>query len=199
MAAPVFKDIITQTLHYMNVRGTTDSTTTATNVESIATVPDLSGQTLADAKKTLTQSGLKADVLGSGGKVIKQSPEPGTEVSMSQRVLLVTQEASEMQVPSMIGKSLREVLELCGQLQVQCKANGEGYVTGQSMSDEAGGKTVVLELKPLNEDVGKSDGAAASASPTQSGSKKQDAAKGGGSASSPTPKPTPSPPKKESN
>lgn len=176
VAAPVFKDIVQQSLRYMNVRSSSGNTETKTetNVESIATVPDVTGQTIAEATKKLKQTGLKSEVLGEGGKVLKQSPAPGTEVAMSQRIVLVTQEAQGMQIPDLTGVSLREAMEICGQLEIQCKANGEGYVVSQAEGEASGGKVVTFELKPLAEPKNEADEKKESEGKKESDGKKAD-------------------------
>ncbi|WP_409341248.1 penicillin-binding transpeptidase domain-containing protein [Paenibacillus sp. MBLB4367] len=173
VAAPVFKDIMTQSLRYMNVRGNTGSSASKTTagVEAIAVVPDVTGKTLAEAGTLLKQTGLKSEVLGTGGKVLKQSPAAGTEIAMSQRVLLMTQESQGAQVPDMKGSSLREAMEICAELEVQCKASGEGYVASQSVSDEKGTKVVALELKPIDEQSAADEKKAADPVKTEDGKK----------------------------
>lgn len=149
VASPAFKEIISQSLSYL---GVTSEATAAqmSRIESTAIVPDTVGQEVSVAKTVLSQSGLKAEVIGSGGKVIKQIPLPGAQISQSQRIYLMTQEDSA-DVPNLIGKSLRDALEVCSLLGLKCKSQGEGYVVDQTVTGDESNRELELILRPAQE------------------------------------------------
>lgn len=150
VAAPVFREIVTQSLSYLGVAAQA-APGKLSNFESTATVPDVTGLSASAAKTTVGQTGLKAEVIGSGANVLKQLPQAGTEISLSQRVYLVTQEEESLAVPNLAGKSLRDALEVCTLLNIKCKTNGEGYVVSQSFNDNSEQRELTLELKPAEE------------------------------------------------
>ncbi|MDB5053614.1 MAG: stage sporulation protein [Bacilli bacterium] len=146
---PVFRDVMSQSLRYMGITSTAASSKTSID-EPIKTIPDLSNATLASAKSMLYQMGLQAQVFGKGGKVVKQYPLPNTEISMTQQVYITT-EANMQAIPDFKGKSLRDALEVCSLLELQCKVSGEGYVTTQTVAGEGAQQIITLELHPLSE------------------------------------------------
>lgn len=149
VATSVFKEIAVQTLNYLNVPADTSLESSSAGTSSLV-VPNVTGQTLADAKTILGQSGLTAEVIGEGETVVKQYPESRREVSRSQVVYLASKSIGELQVPDLTGKSMREAMEICTFLEADCQFKGSGYVTAQSAAESGGAKSVVLELKPLN-------------------------------------------------
>ncbi|GIP36385.1 penicillin-binding transpeptidase domain-containing protein [Paenibacillus sp. J2TS4] len=148
VATTVFKEIATQTLHYLNVPANSTATSNAGGASS-QIVPNVIGRSEADAKSTMGLAGLQVEVLGSGGTVIKQFPEAGSEISPSQNVYLAMKDVKGLPVPDLTGKSAREAMEICTFLEASCTFKGQGYVVSQSAGD-SGGKSVNLELKPLN-------------------------------------------------
>jgi penicillin-binding protein 2B len=148
---PVFRKIMSQSLRYLGITSTAVNAKTA-NEEPIKTIPDLKQASLTSMKSRLNQVGLQAQVFGTGAKVIKQFPLPGTEISMSQPVYVAT-EGSIKAVPDFKGKSLRDTMEICALLELQCKVSGEGYVTKQVVSGVGELQTVKFELHPLSESV----------------------------------------------
>jgi penicillin-binding protein 2B len=149
--APVFKDIMAPTLRYLGINSSTGSTKSVSETP-VKTIPNLSQTSLTAAKNLLSQVGLQAQVFGKGAKVVKQFPLPGTEISMSRTVYLTTEDKVDA-VPDFKGKSLRDAIEICSLLALQCKASGEGYVTSQSTSTEEKHQLVKLELHALSEPV----------------------------------------------
>lgn len=147
VTAPVFKEVMAQGLSYLGIK-TKDPVSVLSFKQSVTTVPDIEGMSLADAKSTLLQHGLQAEVIGEGETVRKQLPVPGSSIADTQRVYLMTEEALEADIPDLTGKSLRDALEICTLLDIKCKAIGEGYVANQSLSGQAEARELTLELVP---------------------------------------------------
>lgn len=149
VAAPAFKEIVSQTLSYMGVNSVA-SAAQKSRFDQVPDVPEVTGLSVSAAKTTLAQKGLKAEVIGSGTDVLKQIPEPGTRVSETQRVYLMTQEDAA-NVPNLAGKSLRDALEICALLGIKCKSSGEGYVVSQTLTGDDTSRELALTLKPAEE------------------------------------------------
>lgn len=146
VASPAFKEIVSQSLSYL---GVTSAATSAqmSRLDTVTVVPDTVGAAVSAAKTMLSQSGLRAEVIGDGADVVKQLPLPGTKIPQSQRVYLMTQEDTA-NVPNLTGKSLRDALEVCSLLGIKCKTEGEGYVVNQTLNGDENNRELTLTLKP---------------------------------------------------
>lgn len=165
---PVFKEIMSQSLRYLNVSSHKKETETAKDVK--LTVPDLSGMSLKAAKSELNQRKLRYEVLGGGASVLGQFPIGGTETGPLQRIYIMTEKKGKLKIPNLAGMSLRDALELCGLLGVECQPSGEGYVKSQNEAQDGGKTKLLLELEPLGPNVRKS---AAGGDPSAAGSHKE--------------------------
>ncbi|UUZ86761.1 PASTA domain-containing protein [Paenibacillus sp. P26] len=114
-------------------------------------MPDLTGQSLDQAKAAMNKYGVSVEVIGNGDKVLAQSPAAGTEIGSAQRIYVVMQEGNDLPVPDLTGKSLRDAMEVCSLVKVRRQSNGEGYVTGQNLDSSGDGRVLTLELKPYSE------------------------------------------------
>lgn len=81
------------------------------------TVPDLTGMSVAQAEKYLSDHGMRADVTDSvfikrmeRGTVYRQNPAPGTKVKDGRRILLTINSVNPKKVtmPNLVGYSLRQ-------------------------------------------------------------------------------------------
>jgi penicillin-binding protein 2B len=149
VAAPAFKDIVTKTLNYMGIPSDKQLTQPAAANSAKVTVPDFSNLTLEVAKDNAAKLVLTLETLGTGTNVIEQYPKAGTQVGLSQRIYISMQPSDSLALPDFTGKSLRDALEVCSFLKVNCQTVGEGYVSSQSVTGEGDGKVVVLNLRPL--------------------------------------------------
>lgn len=151
---PAFKEIIRESLRYMGVPSSRQPTNQVSLLEIKNVVPDLEGISTVTAQRRVSQAGMEYITLGGGSRVIRQFPTAGTEIGGAQQIYLLTQESFHNQVPDMIGRSLREALEICSLLDLQCHTNGEGYVTEQTMDSTPEGNLVQLRLEPLRSAAG---------------------------------------------
>ncbi|CAH1196172.1 Penicillin-binding protein 2B [Paenibacillus auburnensis] len=156
-AAPVFKEIVSQSLQYMGVPKTVESAKeTGAKVSQTAAVPqrstpDLTGKTMKEARELLLDQGYDFETVGGGANVVSQYPEKGTLLASGQRIYLLSQQGDQTAIPDLRGQSLRDALEVLNLLKVGIAVEGEGYVTEQTESDQNGKKLVTLKLNPLNE------------------------------------------------
>lgn len=157
-AAPVFQEIVSQSLQYMGVpklaTDTSDSTETKTDkteTPALRTTPDLTGKTMKEARETLLDQGFDFEVVGEGASVESQYPEAGTKLATGQRIYLLSPQGDQPTIPDLHGESLRDALEILSLLKVEIVVEGEGYVAEQTIGTKNGKTLVTLKLKPLNE------------------------------------------------
>ncbi|MDF2725776.1 MAG: stage sporulation protein [Paenibacillus sp.] len=150
VAPVVFKEIMSQSLRYMNITANVPPNELS-GIENKLATPDMTGKSIVDAKKVLNDSKVKYELLGKGATIIAQFPSASTDIGPNQRVYLLTEEKEGVELPSLQGKSLRDALAVCSFMKVECLVNGEGYVASQSAVAGAARQTVSLELVPWNE------------------------------------------------
>ncbi|RED65773.1 penicillin-binding transpeptidase domain-containing protein [Cohnella lupini] len=156
VAGPVFKDIMGKSLKHLGIepnlpktpKDDADSTESeGKDSEVTATLPDVSGMTVAQARQRLKQGSFKIGVLGKGSKVLQQLPKGGSVLPASQQIYLLT-DTKPGNVPSLKGMSLRDAIEMCSLLKVTCTVEGQGYVTEQKSVKVEGKWIVQLKLAP---------------------------------------------------
>ncbi|MEC0242992.1 penicillin-binding transpeptidase domain-containing protein [Paenibacillus dokdonensis] len=153
--APVFKKIVSQSLQYMGVPKTTTTTKPETDVkknDAIKTqnrppAPDLVNKNVKEAEKQLLKSGIAFDTLGKGTSIMKQFPAKGTPMSPGQHIYLLTETDKTMEVPDLTGESLRDALDVLTLMKVSVNVSGEGYVSSQKVTNQAGKRVVQLSLR----------------------------------------------------
>ncbi len=108
ISAPVNAKIMTDILPYLGY----EATYSEEEYKNLSiSVPETVGYTIEEAKKKLSVSDLKYQVVGSGENIIKQLPQAGNKVIKGGVVILYTEETPEktVTVPSFIGMSATEV------------------------------------------------------------------------------------------
>lgn len=148
--APAFKDIVGESLQYMGVKSSKQTQMVAKEANKLK-VPNFMGMTSVNAKAAAKESNLSVEVFGKGDKVVDQFPKPGTEILSTQRIYVAMQNVSEMPLPNLAGRSLRDAVEACSFFKVDCQTSGEGYVSDQTSTGEGEGRSVTLQLKPLSD------------------------------------------------
>jgi penicillin-binding protein 2B len=148
--APAFKDIVGESLQYMGVKSSKQTQMVAKEANKLK-VPSFMEMTSANAKAAAKESSLSLEVFGKGDKVVDQFPKPGTEILSTQRIYVAMQNVSEMPLPSLVGRSLRDAVEACSFFKVDCQTSGEGYVSEQTSAGEGEGRSATLQLKPLSD------------------------------------------------
>jgi penicillin-binding protein 2B len=154
VAAPAFKEIVSQTLQYMGIASSKETAKPMDQPAVKLVAPALTSLSLETAKDTAKQTGLTLETLGKGSQVLEQFPKAGTEMGPTQRIYIALQEPDSLSLPDFTGKSLRDTLELCSFLKVNCQTSGEGYVTDQSVNGEGDSKVVTLQLHPMSGNEG---------------------------------------------
>jgi len=155
-AAPIAKEILSQTLEYMGVPkkfSDTEIQSETKNKDSGDTLlkvtsPNLLKMKLADAKAKLLDEGIAYEQVGSGTSVLEQYPAAGAAMYAGQKIYLLTENKDEMNVPDLTGLPLRDAVDILTLLEVSISTRGSGYVASQKLTKDAEGKrVVVLTLK----------------------------------------------------
>ncbi len=108
IAAPVARNIIEDSLRYMGAEPQFSAEELATMQ---ATVPEVRGLTVADAKNALTTAGFGIKVVGGGDTVVDQLPKPAASLSKKSNVIVYTEGAQETKVtvPNLVGMNMADV------------------------------------------------------------------------------------------
>ncbi|RTE07685.1 penicillin-binding transpeptidase domain-containing protein [Paenibacillus whitsoniae] len=175
--APAFKEIAGESLQYLGVPSSKKPAKVVKKETSRLTMPNFADMSQDNAKSIAKDTGLTLDVFGRGDKVVNQFPKAGTEILSTQHTYVAMQDVTGMPLPNLIGKSLRDAVEVCSFFGTECQTSGEGYVTEQGAAEA--GQAVKLTLRP----IGVSEETTASAPPTSNGD--------AGDAPPPSPTPTP--------
>jgi penicillin-binding protein 2B len=133
VAAPVFKDVMGKALRYYGVgkENTSVGVTQWKDIQAV-TMPDLVGQDVSDAGKTLGRYGMSYERLGIGKTILKQYPNSGDQVAAEQQVYLLTDSSEKIVFPDLRDRPMRDVLEVCALVGQACGFQGEGYVASQT-------------------------------------------------------------------
>ncbi|MCG7409208.1 stage V sporulation protein D [Paenibacillus sp. ACRRX] len=110
-------------------------------------VPSLTSKGVEPAIKELNKLGANTQVLGVGSSIVSQHPQSG-ESYKGDTIYLLTEQAADIRLPTMKGKSLRDVLQVCSVLDYQCKMEGEGYVVSQTEQSKDSGRNASFVLEP---------------------------------------------------
>jgi len=113
-------------------------------------VPSFVNKKLDNAKTVLDAAGVPYVVLGTGNKVIKQTPSSGDVITTKDTIYLITNDSS-IKVPNVTGLSSKVAKDLLTKLGIKVEMDGVGYVVSQSLpegSDITDGLVIQLALSP---------------------------------------------------
>ncbi|MGG5253047.1 penicillin-binding protein [Neobacillus sp. SM06] len=122
----IFKSVMTNSLQYLNIQPTKVDKPTSNKL------PDLAGQPVGDAAKSLKDKGFDTVVLGKGTTITSQLPKAGTTILEGEKVIMKTD--GEITAPDLTGWSLRDVMKVAKLADVNLSTSGNGYVIGQSIN-----------------------------------------------------------------
>jgi penicillin-binding protein 2B len=150
VAAPIFREIMLNSLRYLRINPQSEGKVmTDTAPEQKHQVPELAGSSIHLAQSRVKALQMSSIKVGNGTKVIAQIPKAGTETFKSQRIYLITEAIEKAPLPSLIGSSLRDALELCSIMEINCEVKGSGYVVDQSIPQGhvAYGRKLIITLQ----------------------------------------------------
>lgn len=114
------------------------------------TVSNFVNRKTEEVMALLNANNLKYVVLGTGNKVIKQTPSYGAEITNNDTIYLITND-SNISIPDLTGLSSKIAKSILNKLGVKVNLDGVGYVTGQSVAGGTPitpGMEVILTLNP---------------------------------------------------
>jgi penicillin-binding protein 2B len=149
-AAPVFREIMGQTLRHLNVpmyaSANVEYNLSEQSGEVSLKVPSLSGTLVPAAEDELQAAALTYEIIGEGSTVLSQIPAAGSYMPAKQKIYLITEQPGDITVPDLTGLSLRDALEAANVLGIKVTTEGSGYVTGQTEDTEGAVRTLHLIL-----------------------------------------------------
>ena len=122
------REVVINTARYFNIAGpeATDS-----SVEKY-TLDNYVNKDTAIVSSSLKNNNIDVVVVGDGSKIIKQYPSSGTSILSNDRVFLITNDNAPT-LPSLIGWSKKEVIQVLEMLNVDYEISGVGYVVSQDI------------------------------------------------------------------
>ena len=145
ISAPVAQKIFESILPHLGVEPSYTEEELA-NLSRIT--PNVVGNAIAVAQTKVTNTGLKATVIGSGDKVLRQVPEAGQTIPAGGAVLLYTEETenTSVTVPNLVGRTVNDVNTLASQaglnVQMQGLVVGAGSAAVSAAQSISAGETV---------------------------------------------------------
>lgn len=129
--------------------GNDDSNTSSIEVIDYE-VPSLVNKKVESVKTTLEAAEIPYQIIGSGDKVIKQTPAKGTTITNKDTIYLITNDQN-LTVPDVTGLSSKVAKDLLEKLGIEVTLDGVGYVTSQSIPKDTkivDNMKITLTLQP---------------------------------------------------
>lgn len=160
VAAPAAREIMNDSLHYLQVPLRTDNDQLTPAEDQMVVVPDVVNLSLAEATASLNANGFKVKVNGTGNIVWQQTPRASNKLTKGSEVIIymspydVNKQDGEVTVPDLQGKSMKEVARILSELGLHLIP--EGYGISYKQSPDAGkivtsGSTIKVLFQPLSE------------------------------------------------
>jgi len=123
LSAPVAQKIFDAILPHLGVE---PSYTEEELTNLSRTTPNVVGQAVAAAQTKMSNTGLKAQVIGNGKTVLRQVPKAGQSIPAGGSVLLYTEDTDNLTVtvPNLVGRSVTEVNTVASSLGLNVQIQG---------------------------------------------------------------------------
>lgn len=142
--SPAVKTVIEDVAKYYNIYKEDEIVVNDLKIE----LPSFINKNVDEVTKYLNDRSIKYKVIGNGTKIINQYPGYSNVVLKNDQVILITNEDLN-KVPDFVGYSLKEANFLCDYFKYNCKFEGNGYVTEQSIkSNDPYTNELILKLIP---------------------------------------------------
>ena len=148
IAAPVFANIMRDSLRYLEVPPTIGSVPGGADAAAQVAVPDVVGMGRSEVEAILNTAGLRFRYEGMGEVAMAQTPAAGAKVARGTTVIvyfgtegMYNLDSTTAVVPNLVGKSLKEAALLLGAKGLAVNPVGTGFVARQ---DPAPGTEVPL-------------------------------------------------------
>jgi stage V sporulation protein D (sporulation-specific penicillin-binding protein) len=137
-AAPVFKNLTTNILNYLDVKPDYKNKFNYKISEEKIIVPDLKGKTKINAEEILREEGFNVKLIGDGEVVDDQLPEAGSKVNKNSTIWLFDKNNADyykilIAVPDFRGLTHQDASELADEKGLKLSFSGSGKVVGQSI------------------------------------------------------------------
>ncbi|QNO16300.1 stage V sporulation protein D [Alkalicella caledoniensis] len=154
VAAPIAGRILTDVLQVLDVPP--NDAEIETEPPAMSVIPNLINLTVEEAFPSLELSGFNLQIEGDGGYIVAQTPMAGIEMPITSTIVVYTNkqpngEADEITMPNLRGKTIREVKELLGLLNLNVEIKGSGVAVEQRPQPGEivnTNTTVVVEFTP---------------------------------------------------
>jgi penicillin-binding protein 2B len=133
----VFKPVMQNSLKYLNIKPQEKVTLKKEQI------PDLSGMGIEKAKSEIEKSGAEPVIVGNGSEVIRQLPQPGSELLEGGKVIIRTD--GDITIPDMKGWSIRDVFKIANIAGLKINMVGNGFAVSQNIQPDS----PVNENEPL--------------------------------------------------
>ncbi|GAB6084918.1 penicillin-binding transpeptidase domain-containing protein [Alkaliphilus crotonatoxidans] len=152
-AAPAAKEILEETLRYLDIQPSYNEEEAKELVKPKVTVPEVRDMSLSEASKILGQHNLQYDIETVNEEhqndiVVDMFPKPGASVPEKSIILLYTRKGTDsasVTVPDLTGKTIREANTILSNLGLRLKITGSGQATKQypEMNEQVEAGTIV--------------------------------------------------------
>jgi stage V sporulation protein D (sporulation-specific penicillin-binding protein) len=131
VAGPVFRNIVLDTLRYLEVPP--ELVVEKKTKEEKIIVPDVKNKKVNEATKELKKLGFEVRTEGEGDSIITQLPPAGTEVTKGSTVVLYTldEEAEQVVVPDLKDRTIKETSKILADLGLGMAPQGSGLAALQ--------------------------------------------------------------------
>lgn len=146
--APLFKEIMQKSLRYLGV-AEQQREDIMIGGHDAPIMPKLENMSVYGAKNEMSKKNIAFTLLGEGDRVVKQYPRASKALSPGEQVYIITEAVGQLKLPNLTGKSMRDALQLCGVLELECSSSGSGYVVDQQLNPD--NEVWELYLQPLSE------------------------------------------------
>ncbi len=159
-AAPIAKEVLEETLRYLDVKPSYTDKEEEEFGRVKVTVPEVRNMTVKEASKILGENNLQSNTEpeysdNENALVVDMFPKPGASVPEKSIILLYTKPneniPTTVQVPNLKGKTIKEINIILNNLGLKLKISGSGLATSQYPEEGTtveSGTIISVEFKP---------------------------------------------------
>lgn len=134
IAAPIFKRVVEDSLHYLGVAPQYNPNENRDNGETLVSIPDVTGLTAQEAEQALRGLGLAVEFRGNGTIISEQNPTAMAKVNPGTKVILQLTEGEtteEIIVPDLSGYRIYQAASLLEAMGLEIVPEGSGWAVEQ--------------------------------------------------------------------
>ncbi len=143
-AAPLLKEVMESIIKYKNIPPSSGSSNKLPGENDVVTMQDLTGGQLVDVTKSLNQSGLDYEIVGSGNIVDRHHPAAGAQITPGSKIFLYVrcedgQQETLVAVPDIVGMSGVQAIEAVNALGFMAVPVYDAYVPADDVGEPVTG------------------------------------------------------------